>query len=337
MLLRTAIQAFDLGAYALRHGAEPGRREEWILTCPMCGKEKLCINVDRQTWHCWVCEQYAVGMDGRRRPIAGAGGVLDLVQLLEGVSREQAIDMVLSGSMFAHVDCAVLPEGEVHDEMMRSYRASPEIAGPESWNPCTGILPWMQKRGILLEDASAFGLGWCSAGRYRGRMIFPVWEEGRFVYFQARAMWDPKPGETHIKALNPPSMRGAAVSSEVVMNLDQARLYPRVAIVEGPVDAVKTGPDAVATFGKQLHAVQVAKLRRAGVRAVDLMWDGPSATEPRGAWDEMLAAVPLLSTLFDVRLVFLPQGDPGDYTRDQLHWFRYHGQSARGASFVQTL
>ena len=337
MLLRTAIRAFDLGGFALKHGAEPGPREEWLLCCPLCGKEKLTINVDRQTWHCWVCEQYVVGTDGKRRPIAGAGGVLDLIQLLEGISREQAVDLVMSGSIFAHVDCSVMPEMELHDELMRSFRAAPEISGPEGWQPVTGILPWMQKRGILLEDARAFGLGWCNAGRCKGRMIFPVWEDRKFVYYQARAMWDPRPGEDHIKALNPPAMRGAAVSSEVLMNLDQARHYPRVAIVEGPTDCVRTGPDAVATFGKQIHASQIAKLRMAGVRAVDLMWDGPGPTEPRGAWDEMWAAAPLLSALFDVRLVFLPWGDPGDYTRDQLNWFRYHGQPAQGASSVQTL
>ena len=323
-----------MAAYAMAHGAEPGKYEEWVMECPSCGKKKLCINIERRTWHCWVCEQYSVGVDGKRRPIWGGGGVLDLIQFLESVSREQAIDMVMSGSMFAHVDIGVIPADAIAEDVHRSYRPAIPIAGPDGWKPATGILPFCAARGITDHDVQTFGLGWCDAGRCRGRFIFPVWEDGQFVYYQARAMWTPKPGEDHIKALNPPASPGAAVSSEVLMNLDVARHYPRVAIVEGPMDLIKTGPDAVCTFGKQIHAAQIAKLLRAGVKGIDLMWDGPSPREPRGAWDEMLAVAPLLSALFDLRLVWLPQGDPGEHTREENNWYRYHAQSANSTSSI---
>ena len=337
MLLRSAIQNFDIAAYVMNHGAEPGKYEEWVMDCPSCGKKKLCVNIERRTWHCWVCEQYTVSVDGRKKPVYGAGGVLDLIQFLEGVQREQAIDMVMSGAMFSYVDIGMLPKDEIVEDLMRAYRPAPAIPAPESWKPATGILPFCQKRGITEEDIRTFGLGWCDAGRCKGRLIFPVWEEGRFVYYQARAMWEAEPGENYIKALNPPSMVGAAVSSEVLMNLDTARSYPRVAVVEGPMDLVHAGPSAVCTFGKQIHAPQIARLRRAGVRCLDLMWDGPSPSEPRGAWDDMMAVAPLLSGLFDLRLVWLPQGDPGDYTRDQLDWFRHHAQPANSLSRLSTV
>ena len=103
------------------------------------------------------------------------------------------------------------------------------------------------------------------------------------------------------------------------MNLDQARHYPRVAVVEGPTDLVRTGPDAVCTFGKQISSAQIARLRRAGVRCLDLMWDADARAE-------MAAVAPLLFHLFDLRLVWLPSGDPGDYPREQLNWFRHHAQ-----------
>jgi hypothetical protein len=335
MLLRTAIQNFDVANYVLGHGAEPGKTDEWVLTCPMCGKKKLAVHIERRTWHCWICEQYAVGADGRRRPVRGAGGVLDLIQLLEGVERERAIDMVLSGAMFGYVDIGLVPPEEMADDIHRAYKPAPSIPFPDFWKPATGILPFCQKRGILDADIRMFGIGWCDAGRCAGRLVFPVWEEQRFVYYQARAMWPLRAGD--IKALNPPATEGAAVSSEVLMNLDQARHYPRVAVVEGPTDLVRTGPDAVCTFGKQITAPQIARLRRAGVRALDLMWDGPSSTEPRGAWDEMLAVAPMLAALFDLRLVWLPHGDPGDHSREALNWFRYHARSVGGASDIQVL
>jgi len=101
-----------------------------------------------------------------------------------------------------------------------------------------------------------------------------------------------------------------------------ARNFPRVAIVEGPVDCIHAGPSAVATFGKKISLFQMLKLRKAGVRAVDLMWDGPSATEPEGAWPEMVATAPKLAGLFDVRVVRLPRGDPGEYSRNELEALR---------------
>ena len=49
-----------------------------------------------------------------------------------------------------------------------------------------------------------------------------------------------------------------------------------------------------------------------------MLWDGPSEKEPRGAWDEALRAADRLSAFVDVRIVFLPWGDPGDYPREVL-------------------
>jgi DNA primase len=103
------------------------------------------------------------------------------------------------------------------------------------------------------------------------------------------------------------------------MNLDQAKQFPRVVITEGPIDCVHAGPDAVATFGKQISAVQIAKLIKAGVKAVDLMWDSDAVKEI-----QQFGAV--LSSIFDTRLVYLPHGDPGDYSRDWLTYFRSQAQ-----------
>ena len=122
--------------------------------------------------------------------------------------------------------------------------------------------------------------------------------------------------------MNPPRQAGMAGPGEVLMNLDTARAHARVAVVEGPIDCVHAGPSSVATFGKKITMTQALKLRRAGVRCLDLMWDGPTDREPMGAWPEMMRAASLLSGMFDVRLVFLPHGDPGDYTRSELDRLR---------------
>lgn len=313
--LNEAIEQFDLESYLLKHGGTQLQTLEWVLVCPGCGKEKLTVNVEAKAWHCWVCE----GIPGAR----GKGGLLDLMAKLDGVNRAKAAQDLLAEARFK-------PQGYVLDELVvqQGYRPPRPIPPPEYWEPADGRLPYLAKRGILPDDARAFGLAWCRAGRYANRLIFPVWEEGQLVYYQGRAMWEEadRPQERYIKALNPPKEDGAAVSSEVLMNLDVARHYPRVAVVEGPIDAVKTGPSAVCTFGKKISGLQISKLVRAGVRALDLMWDGPGPKEPQGAWPEMHEVAPLLATLFDLRLVYLPFGDPGQRDRAELEWHRQRAQ-----------
>lgn len=315
--LLAAVRAFDAERYVVGKGAVFSGGDEWVLDCPRCGKNKLVVNVRRKAWHCWVCE----GIPGAR----GKGGLVALVAVIEGMHAHQAAQKLVAETRYAPVEYLL---SGLNATSPASIAPPRPIQPPECWHPADGSLPYLAKRGILPDDARAFGLAWCSAGRYMGRLIFPVWEEGQLVYYQGRAMWgeSDRPGERYIKALNPPKEEGAAVSSEVLLNLDQARHYPRVAVVEGPIDAVKAGPSAVCTFGKKISPVQIAKLQRAGVRALDFMWDGPSEREPQGAWPEMLEAARTLSLLFDVRLVFLPHGDPGQRARDELDYWRAHAQ-----------
>jgi ssDNA-binding Zn-finger/Zn-ribbon topoisomerase 1 len=321
--LNAAIRAFDIVRYLVGKGADQTQNEEWTIDCPTCGKKKLVVNTFRKAWHCWVCE----GLPGAK----GKGGLIDLIAILENIAKPKAVEKLIAETQYAPVEYNL---GGLAYPGFSGLTQARELPPPECWQPADGTLPYLAKRGILPDDARAFGLVWCSAGRYANRLIFPVWEEGRLVYYQGRAMWEEKdrPGERYVKALNPSREEGAAVSSEVLMNLDQARHHPRVAIVEGPIDCIKAGASAVCTFGKKISGTQIAKLQRSGVRAIDLMWDGPSEREPQGAWPEMMAAVPMLGLLFDVRLVFLDRGDPGEKTREELNYWRAHARPVNGAA-----
>lgn len=305
-----AIEAFDLEGWLLEHGAQGGGRE-WVLVCPVCGKNNLSVNVKRRLWHCWTCEQYVVDVEGRRRAVRGAGGLVKLIQLLDNLDRAQAAAKIAAGAVFSYRDVARLPDDKLDNRFVAAIKPAEPVDPPEGWRPITEVLPFMAQRQITLDDARLFGLGWCDRGRYAGRLIFPVWEDRQLLYFQGRAMWAPVAGQRYLKSLNPPTSDRHAVSSELLMNLDQARFFPRVAVVEGPTDLVRVGPDAVCTFGKRITDAQIGRLVRAGVRALDFMWDADAAEDMRGAARR-------LNGLFDLRLVFLPRGDPGDYPREYL-------------------
>jgi len=347
-----ALERFDLELYVQKFGAKPlSKPGEWVLDCPLCGKEdKLHVNVRKKNWHCWVCEEYQVRADGRRVPVRGAGGVLALIQLLEGCTKEQAVGIVFNNTPapdtidLESLETDFIDPDYLSEQQDTEVRPAVPIPPPPFWQAIDesnyGFLPYIRQRGITMDDVRMYGLVHCVQGRYAGRLIFPVWERRQMVYYQARAMFDgeSKFGKRFIKALNPPNHPGMATAAEVVFNLDTARNYPRVAIVEGPVDAIHVGPDAVASFGKKLSAVQILKMKYAGVQAVDLMWDGPSQSEPYGAWPEMLKAAAKLAGIFrDVRVVFIPKGDPGEYTRAENAMFRAHARAAASISRLALL
>lgn len=331
--LLSAIDAFDLESYLEKHDAECIHGDEWIMDCPRCGKRKLTVNVERRMWHCWICEEYRVNRRGKRYAARGAGGVLALVRWLEGCERDRAIHIVRSGVVaVTSKGVGALPELRLQQSELNSVVApAPEILPPPCWScDVSKIEPYLQSRGISAKDVKDFGLFYCFGGRYANRLVFPIWEQNRLVYYQARAMWtaEQQAHGRYIKVLNPPLQSNMASPADVLMNLDTARQYPRVALVEGPVDCVHAGPSSVCTFGKKISTNQILKIKAAGVRNIDLMWDGPTSTEPMGAWPEMYRYGELLSGVFDdVRLVFLPSGDPGDYPREQLDYYRKLGRS----------
>ena len=331
MNLNRISKQFDLESFLQDHGFRELNNSEWIGLCPECGKSKLAVNTNKRQWHCWVCQDSEDSFDPitgtwSRKSTHGAGGVLRLIQWLEGVEFKEAVEIArLNGGAIQPIhQIKPVQKIEPRPTMFRPVDP-PEFAAPI---PETG-LPFLQERGITTADVTQFGLFWCPMGRYANRLVFPVWDDqGRLIYWQARAMYpeaEAPPNRRFIKVLNPPKTEGCAVSSEVLGNLQQARHYPRVCLVEGPIDAVHVGPDAVWTFGKKLHTAQISRLLEAGVRAVDLMWDGPTPSEPDGAHPEMLRIAPQLACYFDVRLCFISQGDPGDHPRETLSALRATG------------
>lgn len=334
--LQAGIRAFNVRGWIADHGGDPQAREA-VITCPKCGKEKLSINVEKKTWHCWVCQEYSPPdpLTGKRKPVAGAGGLVDLLVWVDNLTRAHARYTIKQAAFYDPLDTDTLSSAITHFLEPSTPTDPVEIAYPECFLPIETRetyqrLPYLEKRRISFEAARYFRLGYCYAGRYAGRLVFPVYERGKLVYWQARAMWEAtdRPGTRFVKALNPPRGAGAAVSSGVVFNLDQASRYRTVCLTEGPIDAIRAGADGVCIFGKQLHGRQIAKIQAAGIQRVDVMLDGPGPTEPRGAYDEAIAASHKLTPLFDVRLVWLPRGDPGDYTTAQLGEFRAHAESA---------
>ena len=298
---------FDLNQYLSKYNPKYLNKDEVIITCPLCGKPKLTINIRKKLWHCWVCQEYGYNYSGKRIPIKGAGNIAHLVALLENCSYTSAFELVKTDK-----DIIKKNFDYIDSFYMDSFQRRPVPYPPYS-KLITAPLPYMYLRGITMQDVYQYGLFYCDGGRYRNRLIFPVWEDGNLIFYQGRAMWDSSDSD-FIKTDN---CKGGDAGG-CLFNLGKASSFPNVVITEGPIDAIHVGLNAVCTWGKHITDNQINLLYSSGVSDIVLLWDGPSKTEPLGAIPEMIRVVPKLSGIFKVRVALLPEGDPGMYDRNYL-------------------
>jgi len=208
------------------------------------------------------------------------GGALpSLIAVVEGMSHRDAIRFVAAA---------------VKKSLRRSVKQSAEAV--TRWKP----------------EPDQEGLGFCTAGRYGGRLILPAHQFGDLVFYQGRAMAAPiKP-----KYLSPP----VAGASGTLYGLDEAVGVSEVLVVEGPLDVVsmaQRGFHAVSLLGKELTGRQAVKLKRAGfVRAI-VMLDGDAIT-----WGARAAAtlrmIGIEALLAKLPREHDPDSAPADVVRDAV-------------------
>ena len=259
------------------------------INCPFCNDHKLhlYINEEKGVFHCFRCET--------------SGPVERLFLFLEG--EEQAFASRPAPQYRIddeHLDLVELPEGYSSD-FLRSEEGRQ-------------ALQYLQSRGIDEDTIRMYSIGFCATGKYRGRIIVPIFHRGILVSFVARAYHE---GLTP-KVLNP-SQDEAPAPSNFLFNLDRAVFFPSVVIVEGVFDALTTGVIdgrycAVATFGKHLTDNQIQLLLLSGFEEVVFAWD------TRDAIPQILSyARKLLPFFKTVRVAFLPGNeDPNSLGREQM-------------------
>jgi len=306
---------FDLLDYVRAHGgvlAVQGRSDEFVLHCPDCDKNKLAVNVRKRTWQCFTCGQ-------------GGRDALSLIAKADSLMWKDAMERLLTGNHTAigRIDRLSLELGDKSGPVRTSSWVPPAVPWPETFARVGFETPaaragaaYCYRRGISLSVAADMSLGVCTAGKQAGRLVFPALDHAdRLLFYQGRAMWDPRPGERYVKTLGRArATEHDAGSGDCLLNLQIVKRcnLQRVLVVEGPVDCAHAYPHGVALFGKRLSARQLELLMRAGIRELDLGLDLDAASE-------MARIAPLLADLFTVRIVRWPAGtDPGVLTPEQI-------------------
>lgn len=162
-----------------------------------------------------------------------------------------------------------------------------------------------------------FGVSFCTSPdpQYRiagQRIVVPIWQCGSLIGWQCRYA-----GELNWKATGIPKYytRPGLHKSKMLYNLDSAKLWPFVVVVEGVTSVWRIGGPAVACLGKTVSGRQQSLLyEHWSGKPVLLLLDPDAREEMEGTLDEMqrVGRVQVLS-------INLPAGtDPDNYSHETI-------------------
>lgn len=194
----------------------------------------------------------------------------------------------------------------------KSYSNSKDLENDKYYLPTTlPLCSWMDSyrylkdRGISDDDMVYYGMR-IGSGRFTDRVVVPVVEDGKIIFWTARAIFD----DMVPRYLNPSVGKNGAV-----FNLEGARkMSSTVVICEGVFDAIRVGRNAVSLFSKTLSSIQLKKLYQAKFFKYIVSLDGDARDETYKICKQLDSYG--LSTYY----VLLPDKvDPDDYGRENMN------------------
>ena len=207
-------------------------QNEHLFHCPKCNhhKRKLSVNIEKNVFKCWVCD-----WSGRNlyRVVRKYGTRSNRT---EWRSFNQEVEIRnFAEKLF----------GEKEEVVEQQINLPPEFVSLVNKNlPKTSVYPlnYLRSRFVNKNDILKWKLGYCSSGKYEGRIIFPSFGmSGQVNYFISRTFSRDKR-----KYLNPP-MSKRSIFNELYLDFDKD-----LVIVEGVFDAINAGDNAVPLLGSTL-------------------------------------------------------------------------------------
>lgn len=242
-------------------------------------KKKLCLRVDNEFYHCWVC-----GFRGK------------------GLARLFRIYAPRYASIAAEVFEKTLKEKKEEVEeritLPKSFRLLATVGNSDDPD-LKACKNYVLSRGLTEKHMWYFRMGAVPSGSLRRRVIIPSFDsEGFLNYFTARAI-----DESTRKYVNPKIKRTDIIFNE--LNIDWKQ---RLVIVEGPFDLTKSIQNATCILGSTLsthHLLfnRIVKNKTPVVLALD-----PDAKEKTQKIAELLSSFDVDVRVLDIQ----PYNDVGE-------------------------
>lgn len=309
---------------------------EYTACCPFHNEKtpSFTVSQQKQFYHCFGCGAHgtAIGflMEYENMEFVDAIEQLASDQHIE-VPREDGpdVNVVDNSGLYKMLDLAS-EKYQAHlkqDERAIAYLKKRGLSGeisrdygigysPESWDFVLKLASSSKEQkdlassGMVIEKNGNAGNYY---DRFRDRIMFPIRDRrGRTIGFGGRILDQGEP-----KYLNSPEtpvfhkgkeLYGLFEAKKAVRNLDT------IVIVEGYMDVVALAQNgiryAVATLGTATTADQISLILRA-VKKIVFCYDGDRAGK-KAAWKALENTLPLMRDGYEIRFLFLPDGEDPD-------------------------
>ena len=185
-------------------------------------KKKLCLRVDNEFYHCWVCGHRGKGL-ARFFRMHAPRYASNAAEIFEKQLKEREVEQ----------ERITLPERYT---LLAAHadRLDPDIRA---------VKRYVMSRGVTEKQMWYFRMGAVSSGRLRRRVIIPSFDStGHLNYYTARSI-----DEEARKYVNPKVKRSDIIFNQ--LNIDWSK---RLVLVEGPFDLVKSVQNSTCLLGSSL-------------------------------------------------------------------------------------
>ena len=205
------------------------RKEELVFKCPFCEhrKLKLQINIEKDIWHCWTCNEKGSNLYRLIKKLGTAADLDKYNKLYKATKKE---DIKEKNKDFIRIGLT-----ETYYPLV--------VSGSFVGNKLKNYL--VNERGLTEQDILKWKIGVASTEKYDNAIVFPSFDRyGQVNYFTARTV-DPK--RYHL----PKSENG--YKSSIIVNEMNIDFDKPIVIFEGFIDAIKSGfGNAVPLLGSLL-------------------------------------------------------------------------------------
>lgn len=285
--------------------------EGWmgLQNCPLCGDKRFHFGVYKKTgsFNCWVC--------GER------GNLIKLIELLEEVSYVEATNRIKEFSLSDEQQNTLLDtitnifkkQEDIKVSVKKNFELPKTISLQEAMNRYVYVFNYLKGRGFNKEDIAKWDkdIGYCAAGEYAMRLVFPLKIDGKVVSFTSRAVLP-----TEKKSKNCPKAKALISSKDCLFNYDKIKENQEIAIVEGVFDVLTvekhTGWNVIGLLGKQMSSGQKVLLMKKKPSGINLILD-------RDAWGDAISLKVELESLLlcGVKVTLIQAKDPADFYSKQ--------------------
>lgn len=278
--------------------------------CPHCGKEgKFGIHVEDNRSNCFVC--------GTRMNLK------TLVKTVHQLKTDREFYTILDKyrGFKIHIDRPnreePIPKDIGDDILPEGFR----LLGTGNSILEQNALKQMKARGYSKSRLWALGVGYCPKGRFKHRVIIPYYEGGKVVYFNARAVSKAAPA----KYLNPDELEAGIGKGHVMYNIDALRVYDKIWVFEGVLNALTVGSRGINIGGKKPSPWQLGEMIKSQAKKFVIALDDD-------AYYEAIELALQLTTVGKlVKILHFPEGkDANDIGRKatlklekQAHYMNY--------------